>query len=111
MVNWPGIIKHSDDAELIYVSDKAEWDNDADLHYFEYDDSDCLIDSSGDIYSLTKRHNMYVEPESSGKTMALQDILGLIKAHAAQKGSCCVAKLYAPTINEAFKIVESLNKT
>jgi hypothetical protein len=42
--------------------------------------------------------------------MALLEILGLIKAHAAQKGSCCAAKLYAPTIREAFKIVESLDE-
>lgn len=111
MINWPCIIKHADDAELIYVSDQTEWDNDADLHYFEYDESDYLIDSSGEIYSLTKRHITHVVPESSGKSMALKDILGLVKAHAAQKGSCCVAKLYAPTITEAFKIVESLNIT
>ena len=110
-MNWPSIIKHSDDAELIYVSDQAEWDNDADLLYFEYDESDYLIDSSGEIYSLAKRQNKYLEPKSRGKTMTLQDILGLIKAHAAQKGSCCVAKLYAPTIIEAFKIVKSLNET
>jgi hypothetical protein len=42
--------------------------------------------------------------------MELQEILGLIKAHAAQKGSCCVAKLYAPTIVDAFKMVESLDE-
>jgi predicted acylesterase/phospholipase RssA len=50
-----------------------------------------------------------VEPRPSGESIALQVILGLIKAHAAQKGSCCVAKLYAPTIADAFKIIESLD--
>ena len=110
-MNWPGIIKYSDDAELIYVSDQTEWDNDADLHYFEYDESDYLIDLSGNIFSLTMRENKYVKPEPCGESMPLQDILGLIKAHAALKGTCCVAKLYAPTIAEAFKIVESLNET
>jgi hypothetical protein len=111
VVNWPCIIKHSDDAELVYIGDQSEWDNDADLHYFEYDESDCLIDSSGDIYALTKPGNKYVKPEASGDSMSLVEILGLVKAHAAQKGSCCVAKLYAPTISDAFKIVESLNET
>jgi hypothetical protein len=110
-VKWPGIIKHSDDAELIYVSDQDEWDNDADLHYFEYDESDYLIGSNGETYRLDKRKNKYVVPESRGTTMTLQNILGLVKAHAAQRGSCCVAKLYAPTIIDAFKIVESLNET
>lgn len=110
-MNWPCIIKHSDDADLVYVGDQSEWDNDADLHYFECDESYFLIDASGDIYTLNKPGNKYVEPKASGNSMSLVEILGLVKAHAAQKGSCCVAKLYAPTIIDAFKIVESLNET
>ena len=110
MVNWPGIIKHADDAELVYVSDQSEWDMDEDLHYGEYDESDCLIDSSGNIYTLTKRSDKYVKPEPSGDSISLNEILGLVKVHAAQKGSCCVSKLYAPTIRDALKIVDSLSE-
>ena len=110
MVNWPGIIKHLGDAELIYISNQAEWDNDTDLHCFEYDEEDILIDSLGITFSLNVRENKRVLPDSLGEVMVLKDVLGLIKAHAAQKGSCCVAKLYAPSIIEAFKIVESLNE-
>lgn len=108
-MDWPAIIKHSDDAELIYVTDQSEWDQDDDLHHFEYHESDYLVDSAGKIFSLTMRENERVRPQPRGKSMPLAEILGLIKAHAAQKGSCCVAKLYAPTIGEAFRIVESLN--
>ena len=111
LLNWPGIIKHSGDAELTYVSGQTEWDNDSDLHHFEFDESDYLIDSTGKLFNLSKREDEYVKPESSGRSMALDEILGLIKAHAAQKGSCCVAKIYAPTIDEAFKIVASLEET
>jgi len=111
LVIWPGIIKYSDDAELDYIGNQSEWDNDADLHSFEYAENDFLIDSSGNIYSLTKRSNQYVIPEANGDSMPLHEVLGIVKAHAAQKGSCCVAKLYAPTIRDAFKIVESLNET
>jgi hypothetical protein len=110
-VNWPAIIKHSGDAELIYVSDETEWNNDAELHGAGYDETDYLIDSSGKIFTLTNRDNKHVNPEPNGNAIALHELLGLIKAHAAQTGSCCVAKLYAPTIVEAFKIVESLNET
>ena len=110
-MNWPGIIKHSDDAELIYVADQAVWDNEADLHYAIYDESDYLVDSSGNIFTLTTMESNYVNPKPDGNSMALHEILGLVKAHAAQKGACCVAKLYAPTIIEAFKIVESLDET
>jgi len=73
-VNWPGIIKHSDDVELVYVSDQSEWDNDADLHYFEYIESDYLIDSSGNIYTLTKRSNKYVKSEANGDSISLNEV-------------------------------------
>jgi hypothetical protein len=108
LLNWPAIIKHSGDAELIYIRDETEWNNDADLHGVEYDEADYLIDSSGKLFTLTDRKNKHVNPEPTGNSIELHDLLDLIKVHAAQQGSCCVAKLYAPTISEAFKIVESL---
>ncbi len=108
-MKWPVIIKHVDDAELVYIHDMSEWHNDEDLHAFTYDESDYMLDSCGDIYTLTTRSNNIVMPQATGCKMPLQEVLGLIKAHAAHKGSCCVAKLYAPSVNEAFKIVESLN--
>jgi len=110
LINWPCIIKHSGDAELTYVCDQAEWDKDADLHAFKYDASDFLIDSSGNIFTLTSIKTNYVTPEPDGSSMALHGILGFIKTHAALKGSCCVAKLYAPSIVEAFKIVEAMDE-
>ena len=111
LIDWPAIIKHSEDAELVYVRDQAEWDKDEDLHHFEYHESDFLLDSSGNTFSLTTREQDRVKPEPRGESKSLPELLGLIKAHAAQKGSCCVAKLYAPTIGEAFRLVESLNET
>lgn len=107
-MKWPCIIKHADDAELVYISNQPEWDNDPDLHFFDYDESDFLIDSSGETYSLTKVKQGKVIPVPRNDKISLHDLLGIIKAHAAQQGSCCVAKLYAPSYIEAFKIVESL---
>jgi hypothetical protein len=107
---WPAIIKHSGDAELTYVSSQSEWDNDVDLHNQDFDESDCLIDSMGKLFNMVKADDTYITPEFNGKSMSLVEILGLIKAHAAQKDCCCVAKLYAPTIDEAFKIIASLEE-
>ena len=110
-MNWPCFIKFADDNELIYVNDQHEWESEPDLHNYDYDEADYLIDSSGDIYQMITQHNTIMTPQPTGKTMSLDAILGLIKAHAAQKGSCCVAKLYAPTIKDAFIILESLSET
>ena len=111
MVNWPAIIKLSDDAELTYVSDQTEWDNDVDLHYYEYDEADYLVDSYGKTYTLNETQSFYIEPEPNGDSKSLQEILGLVKEHASQQGSCCAEKLNAPSIVDALKIVESLSRT
>ena len=109
IINWPAIIKLSDEAELLYVSSQAEWGSDAGLHSFNYDESDSLIDTTGQTFTLTKRLNNIVQPELTMDTKQLKEILGLVKGHASQMGSCCVSKLYAPSISEAFKIVKSLS--
>lgn len=103
-INWPAIISHGEDPELTFIPDQSAWaeficDEDAST-------DDTLIDSTGHQYSI----------KSSGSELILQvteiitlsELLGLVKAHAASRGSCCVAKLYAPTIDEAMKIVASL---
>ena len=107
LINWPAIIKHADDSELIYISDQAQWDCEADLHSLEYAEADCLIDSSGCVFNISNREKTVIK--ANGVMLELREILGLVKAHAAQSGSCCVAKLYAPTIREAYKIVEALD--
>jgi len=106
-VHWPAIIRIAGDAELIYVAGESAW-HDPDLHEFEYDENDRLIDASGNLFTLNHRQQGRVLPRPVGSSMALPEVLGLVKAHAAQKGSCCVAKLYAPSIEEAFRIVASL---
>ena len=103
---WPAIIKYDDDDELGYVVDQQQWNQATGLHQFQFDGSDVLIDSSGQVYSLTMIENS-VSINTTGEIKNLKEILGLVKAHAAQAGSCCVAKLYAPSIYEAFKIVKS----
>ena len=108
LINWPAIIKHAGDDELIYIADQGQWDAETELHGFEYIVTDCLIDSSGHVFDLTNKENGFVKPQANEDVLELKLVLGLVKAHAAQSGSCCVAKLYAPTIRDAYRIVESL---
>ena len=110
MVNWPAVIKFSGDAELIYVADQAEWENDPDLYSADYSEADYLVDSAGDVYRLTIKADKRVKPEWTGEARALLQMLGLVKAHAAQSGCCCVSKLHAPSIREALEIVAAVNQ-
>ena len=102
-IRWPAVIRHGDDPELSYIPDRSAWQE------FLNDDlsmDDSLIDSAGHHYSIDSSGD---DPrlEAVG-SVTLSELLGLVKAHAAHRGSCCVAKLYAPTIAEAMKIVASL---
>ena len=107
-VNWPAIIKIDGDAELIFIRDQAAWEQNSEHHHFQYRNSDALIDSSGNLYSLTNRVNGYVMPKPANRTLAAGDIVELVRAHAAQGGTCCVEKIAAPSIKEIIELVASL---
>ena len=111
LMEWPVIIKHAGDAELIYIRDQTDWENNREIQQATYHESDVLIDSRGHIFSLTTVKQQLLKPEPRDELISLEELLGLVKAHAAQNGSCCVAKLYAPTIKDALGIVASLDET
>lgn len=102
--DWPAIIKHHDDTELTYIHNLAEWEMISQSGETDFDETDLLIDSSGNTFSVSG-----TDLFDNNETQGLENILGLVKAHAAQAGSCCVAKLYAPSIKDAFSIVKSMS--
>lgn len=106
---WPIIIKHLGEDELTYIHDQAEWKDTITSSTFDLDETDLLIDSSGKTFSIIHKENNDTDLQPGEEIKNLQDILGLVKAHAAQAGSCCVAKLSAPSIEYAFNIVKSIN--
>ena len=103
---WPAVIRHHDDPELIYVASAAALQQPDLLGALGYDEAETLIDVRGVEYTLHMQDKK-ISPRSSGVVRTLYDILGLVKAHAAQTGACCIAKLYAPTIADAYEIVRA----
>jgi len=108
MISWPAIMVLGDDPELVYVHNQADWGNRTDLHVANSIEADLLIDSLGKVFELTSRDEHKVVLRPTGQIKSLEEILGLVKAHAASSGACCVAKLYAPSIEEAYKIARSV---
>lgn len=106
---WPAILKYKGEHELAYIPSQSDWDSDADLHVFAYEIDDQLIDSQGFIYSLNCRKNNLVVPEQTNRSLSLPEVSGLIKAHLSELGSCCVSKLFAPSIKEAIAMMHSSN--
>ncbi|CAG0949851.1 hypothetical protein MTYP_00128 [Methylophilaceae bacterium] len=108
LIHWPAVIHFTGHAELAYVGSQAQWDADGHLHASGYRPADRLIDSSGRIWSLGRGHPHAI-PQFSGETASLDTLIALVRAHAAQSGECCVAKLSAASVAEAIRMVKSLD--
>ena len=104
MIRYPAIIRHGGDPELTYLPDSEALDM---LDSRDVSTEDYLIDSDGRMFSLIS-DDSGLKAEMLAEVMPLHELLGLVRAHAANTGSCCVAKMYAPTIEEAIKIIASL---
>jgi len=107
VTTWPAIIKYAEEDELTYISDLEEWNSDADLHFFEYEHLDILIDSLGLIHHLNNRNGAFVIPESTENTIDLGHAISIVKAHFSSLGACCAAKLAARSVAELLELVGS----
>lgn len=104
MIHWPAILCFHGDADLVYVPDQAAWETDPHLQGQPYHPEDRLIDSSGNSFVLERNGaKLILQPASI--TISLDEVLELVRRHAAQDGACCVAKLSAASIAEAIAMV------
>jgi hypothetical protein len=88
------------------VHDQSQWEGDSHLHLAHYLPTDALIDADGKIHSLQREANGRVVPQPTRHTVTLAEAITAVQAHAAQAGSCCVAKFSADSIREAIMAVE-----
>lgn len=102
---WPVIIHYANDPELDLVTSPEEWLKREDIQQLNFQPGDKIIDSNGRFFELPVDKGDQGTLVYNDEQIDLESLLGLIKAHMSEKGACCVAKLYAPTIAEAFKIL------
>jgi hypothetical protein len=108
-INWPAIIKFDGDAELIYIHDETDWAHNADSDHSRYQPGDTLIDSRGRLYPLSATVNDRALPEPASGKLSQEDIITLVREHAAQAGNCCIEKISAPSIKDVIELVKSLD--
>jgi hypothetical protein len=108
MINWPAIIKHDGEDELIYISSATVWHDDEEMLLYVFTERDVLIDSIGQVFSLTA---IQTSPDSAIAlaTATVDNISELVRAHAVVCGECCIEKIHCQTIPQAMAIIESLN--
>lgn len=110
MIAWPVVLRLFNEGELLFVSDKNEWDTDPDLFCHPYDERDTVIDSEGKIYGLRyNRSRKSSEIEYTGKEMSLSEFTDIIKQHVSVIGECCADKLNIGEFREGMLIVEQTN--
>jgi len=106
-IHWPAFLQYDNDPELEYLKNPAAWHQLLAAAENDFEVNDHLIDCEGQVFSCQQ----LIQPSAGNsvplETMPLETVLGLIKAHLADSGSCCVAKTYAPTIRDAISILES----
>ena len=107
IIYWPAILHYDNDPELDYLENEAAWNHTVASAANAFEQNDLLIDSEGQAFSCTQLSRASTGITAPIEKMELETVLGLIKAHLADTGSCCVAKAYAPTIRDAIGIVEN----
>ena len=110
MISWPGVIQHADDPELDYLETPEAFEISATSNVSAFDENTLFIDSKGLVYELHQTDSGATRLRDTGERRTLEQVLGLVKAHAAHAEQCCVAKLWAPTIRDAISIVRSVSE-
>lgn len=109
MITWPAVLKHADDPELDYFENQEALETSMAHQLIEFEDSTYLVDAIGVVFSLNLSEAGKVVLRDTNDQLTLEQVLGLVKAHAAQAEYCCIAKLWAPTIADAYAIIRSLS--
>lgn len=104
-ITWPAVIQYAGDAELFYIESEQAWSNDPGTRMHRFRNHDRLIDAAGRVFTLPGRHNGLTSPAATSETCELTEIVGMVRAHFAQMGACCVAKFSAGNIREALELI------
>ncbi|MFL9608872.1 DUF4144 family protein [Methylobacillus sp. Pita2] len=95
---WPALLQHHGDAELEFIPDATAFDR-----WQTSSTPAKLIDTEGRIFEIDRDKHLRAAGYAS-----LEEILGLIRAHALLEGVCCTPKLGAPDIPSAMTVLSSL---
>ena len=112
MISWPAILHYPGQDELDYIASANAWENEQQLHTLSFQTAGRLIDSHGRVFNLPDMEYQAggsgLAPSPSQETATLEQVIELVRAHAAQSASCCIAKISAPSIATAIRLVDKI---
>ena len=100
-ITWPAFIRHGHCDELEFIATETQWRS---THAAkQYLPDDLLVDSTGNCFQLSAQGT--AEVLLSLPPLSLDEVLCLVRSHAALCGQCCVSKMGAPDIASAVALV------
>lgn len=103
MIAWPCVFHLEGDDELIYFASEDVFIHEsASLIWRE---SDRIIDSTGQSYSLLTGEAGKIELKPHGHRLALSEVTALVQAHEFSKAEMCLTKIQFLSISEAISAV------
>jgi hypothetical protein len=116
-IEWPAVVKLTQNDELIYLAHQRDWLELACLYQHHFIDTDQLLDSKGQTY-LISAHPQKIHEDPVGELpqllrqeqgLALTEFIKWVQNHAQALGQCCVSKLAFTTISQGIEIVRTLD--
>ena len=101
----PACVRFHGDDELHFIGTQDTWQQDVQLSRGKIHPDDRLIDADGHLYKLERDTDGHLRCRRVPGSLSLQEVLQLVRRHAAQDGACCVAKLSAASIAEAIAML------
>jgi hypothetical protein len=110
MIAWPAVIKYEGDDELTYIDCENDWMRDARSYLYNHNGDNCLIDSNGEIFTLSTSGSGNIDLTTSGNRVSLDDFTRLVRTHASTVNRCCIEKISFRNIADGVKLIDSMNE-
>lgn len=116
-IQWPAVVKLTQNDELLYLGHQRDWLELACLYQHQFVDTDLLLDSNGNQYLIRATPSTIHEDPigelpkllKQEQKLPLTDFIKWVQKHANAVGQCCVAKLAFTTFAQGMEIVHSLD--
>lgn len=117
-IEWPAIVKLTQNDELLYLEHQRDWLELACLYQHHFIETDQLLDSKGQRYLISAcPQKIHEDPVGElprllhqKQDLPLNEFIKWVQNHAQALGQCCVAKLAFTTIAQGIEIVRTLDE-
>ena len=108
VIHWPVLIKYHADDSLVLIRTQAQWTSEelsADHQLIEL-----TVDSNGRLLTLSNTGPVIDPNNYAERQLSISRFASLIRAHVANEGHCCSAKMSVLNYAQGFNVIQMLYK-